>query len=172
MIKAMQTNDRTFDGRFWVGVHSTGIYCLPSCRARLPKLRNVQFYPSREEAIAAGLRACKRCRSDRFPDRLPDWLHLVLNAMRDNFDKRITLKDLSGLAGVNESTIRRYFHEHFNTSPAAFHRRIRLNHARQLIEAGHDYLNAAFESGYNSSSGFRTAFVKQFGYPPGRLYGH
>ena len=170
MVRAMQSNDRKFDGRFWVGVHSTGIYCLPSCRAKLPLLQNVRFYPSREEAIAAGLRACKRCRSDRFPDRLPEWLHQVLRIMRENSDSRLTASEMSRLAGVNESTVRRYFHEHFGTSPAAFHRCIRLNRARQMIEDGSDYLSAAFEAGYESSSGFRTAFVKQFGFPPGRLY--
>ena len=71
MVQAMQQNDATFDGRFYVGVHSTGIYCLPSCKAKLPLLKNVVFYESREEAIAAGLRGCKRCRAAQFPDLLP-----------------------------------------------------------------------------------------------------
>ena len=65
MIHAMQTNDSRYDGRFFVGVHSTGIYCLPSCKARLPKLKNVRFYPTREDALAAGLRGCKRTSASR-----------------------------------------------------------------------------------------------------------
>jgi AraC family transcriptional regulator of adaptative response / DNA-3-methyladenine glycosylase II len=74
MIEAMRRNDASYDGRFYVGVHSTGIYCLPSCKAKLPLLKNIVFYKTREEAIAAGLRGCKRCKSEQFPDVLPDWL--------------------------------------------------------------------------------------------------
>ena len=77
MVKAMLTNDSKYNGQFYVGVHSTGIYCLPSCKAKKPKLENVVFYPTREEAIAAGLRGCKRCKSEKFPDVLPEWLHSV-----------------------------------------------------------------------------------------------
>ena len=63
MVAAMRANDASCNGQFYVGVHSTGIYCLPSCPAKLPKLSNVKFYPSREEAVAAGLRGCLRCKS-------------------------------------------------------------------------------------------------------------
>ena len=55
-----------FNGKFLIGVHTTGIYCLPSCTARQPKAENVLLYRSEEEAKAAGLRACKRCRPDLF----------------------------------------------------------------------------------------------------------
>ena len=170
MIEAMRHNDTTFDGRFYVGVHSTGIYCLPSCRARLPLLKNVTFYPTREAAIAAGLRGCKRCRSDRFPDVLPDWLGAVLAHMKARQSERLTEADLVRVAGVDISTIRRYFKQHHGLTPLAFHRKLRLEHARSLIESGADYLSAAFECGYESASGFRDAFVREFGQPPGRFY--
>jgi AraC family transcriptional regulator of adaptative response/methylated-DNA-[protein]-cysteine methyltransferase len=170
MISAMRSNDARYNGRFYVGVHSTGIYCLPSCRAKLPLLRNVVFYQSREEAIAAGLRGCKRCRSEYFPDLLPGWLHKLLQEMRRNQDRRLTEFDITETTGVDVSTIRRYFHEHLKTTPLAFHRRIRLEHAKRLIENGENYLQAAYESGYESPSGFRAAFKKAFGKTPGELY--
>lgn len=170
MVRAFRQNDYRYDGRFYVGVHSTGIYCLPSCKAKLPKLENVRFYASREEAIGAGLRGCKRCRSEMYPDVLPVWLPVAIGYMKEHRSERLNEQRLMRMAGVDISTIRRYFKAHLNSSPLAFHRRIRLNHARFMIESGRDYLSAAYECGYESSSGFREAFVRQFGSPPGRFY--
>ncbi|MEW5702730.1 MAG: Ada metal-binding domain-containing protein [Candidatus Zixiibacteriota bacterium] len=170
MAAAMSRNDAAYDGKFYVGVLSTGIYCLPSCRARLPRLKNVRFFATREEAIAAGLRGCKRCRAARYPDVLPDWLPLVLAHMRATRDQRLTESQLMRLTAVHIATVRRYFKTHLHTTPSAFHRRLRLAFARELIESGTDYLNAAYASGYESASGFRDAFARQFGQPPGRYY--
>ena len=172
MVRAMQTNDASFDGRFYVGVHSTGIYCLPSCKARLPLLKNVRFYATREEAIAAGLRGCKRCKSDRYPDILPEWVRPLISFMLDNRSNRINERMLSEVAGVNISTIRRHFRNHLGMTPMAFCRKVRLTYARELIESGMNYLAAGFECGYESSSGFRDAFVKEFGRTPGRMNAH
>jgi methylphosphotriester-DNA--protein-cysteine methyltransferase len=170
MVEAMCANDASYDGRFYVGVLSTRIYCLPSCKARLPKIENVRFFPTREEAIATGLRGCKRCKSAEFPDVLPKWLHAVLAHMRTNRSEKLDEKRLMEMSGVNISTVRRYFKTHLHMTPLAFHRQLRLSYARQLIEAGADYLNAGYECGYESPSGFRDAFVRQFGRPPGRFY--
>ena len=170
MFAIMRRKDPAYNGRFYVGVHSTGIYCLPTCRARTPKPENVVFYATREEAIAAGLRGCKRCRAERFPDLLPDWLHRTLRHMREQRHRRLSENDLIRLTGVDISTVRRYFHTHLGTTPLAFHRIIRLQYARHLIESGQDYLTAAYECGYESASGFRSAFQRQFGAPPGSFY--
>lgn len=170
MFRIMRRKDPAYNGRFYVGVHSTGIYCLPTCRARTPKPQNVVFYATREEAIAAGLRGCKRCRAERFPDLLPDWLHRTLKLMREQRHRKLTENELIRLTGVDISTVRRYFHTHLGATPLAFHRTIRLQYARQLLESGHDYLAAAFECGYESASGFRSAFQRQFGATPGSFY--
>ena len=171
MIDAMRSCDSSFDGRFYVGVHSTGIYCLPSCKAKTPLLKNVVFYPTREEAITAGLRGCKRCRSEKYPDVLPDWLHRLLKFMNEHRHERLSELELMKMTQVETSTVRRYFKQHLGTTPLAFHRRQRLNFAKSLIEAGDDYLTTAFESGWESSSGFRAAFQRQFGCPPGSYNG-
>ncbi|MCK5126593.1 MAG: methylphosphotriester-DNA--protein-cysteine methyltransferase family protein [candidate division Zixibacteria bacterium] len=167
MVTAMTANDESFDGQFYVGVHSTGIYCLPSCKAKLPLLKNVVFYSSREEAIGAGLRGCKRCKSEKFPDVLPDWLPEVLRFMKNNRNTRLTETQLRQITGVDISTIRRYFKKHLGATPLAFHRIIRLNFARQMLDSGSSYLSAAYESGWESSSGFREAYKKHFGITPG-----
>ena len=170
MVTAMTSRDTKYDGRFYVGVHSTGIYCLPSCKAKKPKLENVLFYPTREEAIASGLRGCKRCKSEKFPDVLPEWLNSVLIFMKNNQAERLNENRLIQLTGVDISTVRRYFKTHLQTTPLSFHRRLRLNYGLQLLQSGFDYLSAAYECGYESASGFRQAFTQQFGQPPGRFY--
>jgi methylphosphotriester-DNA--protein-cysteine methyltransferase len=170
MVEAMRANDASYNGRFYVGVLSTRIYCLPSCKAKLPQLKNVRFFATREEAIASGLRGCKRCKSAQYPDVLPAWLHAVLAHMRQHRDEKLDEARLMDMTGVNISTVRRYFKTHLKTTPMAFHRRLRLIYARELIEAGAGYLQAAFECGYESSSGFREAFAREFGQPPGRFY--
>lgn len=166
------TKDSRYNGRFYVGVHSTGIYCLPTCRARMPYLKNVRFYLTREDALAAGLRGCKRCRSDRFPDVLPDWVKHLIVFMRENRTERITEQTLVAEAGVDITTIRRHFKAQLGMTPLAFNRRQRLSYGKQLIESGMDCLNAGYECGFESSSGFRTAFARQFGKPPGEFYAH
>ena len=170
MVRAMQGNDASYNGRFYVGVHSTGIFCLPSCRARLPKLENVRFYSSREEAIAAGLRGCKRCRAEAYPHTLPGWLYTLIGHLRAHCEERMSEHRLAEIAGVNVSTIRRHFKETLGMTPLAFHRRLRLEHARELLTTGHSYLDAAYAIGYESPSAFRDAFVRQFGKTPGEFY--
>jgi methylphosphotriester-DNA--protein-cysteine methyltransferase len=169
---AMRAKDPAFNGRFFIGVHSTGIYCLPSCRARAPLLKNVRFYVTRQEARAAGLRACKRCRPDQFPDSRPTWLGQLSIYLSSHPRTKLTEADLARVAGVDISTIRRGFRQFFHTTPLAYHRQLRLDYARGLIEAGQNYLSAAYECGYESASGFRDAFARQFGQPPGSVHEH
>lgn len=168
MLEAMTNRDEAYDGRFYVGVLSTGIYCLPSCKAKNPKPENVRFFATREEAVAFGLRGCKRCCSERFPDTLPDWVKRLIIYLREHRKTKINERDLVQVAGVDISTIRRHFKERLGITPLAFNRQQRLHYARELIANGMDYLNAAFECGYESSSGFREAYTKLFGSSPGK----
>jgi AraC family transcriptional regulator of adaptative response/methylated-DNA-[protein]-cysteine methyltransferase len=167
MVHAMCCDDARYDGKFFVCVRTTGIYCLPSCKAKLPHLTNVIFVATRDEAIAAGFRGCKRCRSEFYPNTDPSWWAPVLSLMRQEQRGRIRERDISSVAGVDISTIRRYFKMYLNTTPMAYHRRIRIEHARRLMENGTDWLTAALESGFESSSGFRDAFVRHYGRTPG-----
>ena len=170
MVAAMMADDARYDGTFFVCVRSTGIYCLPSCTAKDPLLKNVVFHRTKESAVAAGFRGCLRCKSEFFPDVTPRWLNMLLRYMGESVGEKITERDLAAAAGVDGSTIRRYFRLTMRTTPIAYHRKLRLEHARALLERGTDYLSAAFESGFESSSGFREAFIKQFGVSPGRIH--
>ncbi len=172
MIAAMLEDDARYDGKFFVCVRTTKIYCLPSCKAKLPQLKNVEFLSTREAAIAAGYRGCKRCRSEFYPDTSPAWLASVLSLMEREQQAKINEQMLAERAGVDISTIRRYFRQYLQTTPIAHHRRMRLEHARKLLERGENYLTAAYDSGFESASGFRDAFSKQFGCAPGRINGN
>ncbi len=171
MIQAMQEDDESCNGKFFVCVKSTKIYCLPSCKARLPLLKNIVFLETREEAIAGGFRGCKRCRSEFFPDTRPGWVEPVLQAIAQATTWKLDEPALAEVACVDISTIRRYFKSYMNTTPTVMHRKLRLEHAHSLMKHGADYLTAAYETGFESSSGFRDAFIKQYGYPPGRING-
>jgi AraC family transcriptional regulator of adaptative response/methylated-DNA-[protein]-cysteine methyltransferase len=172
MVAAMRANDTNYDGQFYVCVRTTGIYCLPSCKAKLPILKNVMFLGTREDAIKAGFRGCKRCKSEFYPDVSSPWLGAALSFLRKGVHYKIREQELADYIGVDISTIRRYFKSYMQTTPMAYHRKLRLEFARSLIKGGADYLTAAFESGFESSSGFRDAFEKMYGCSPGRINGH
>jgi AraC family transcriptional regulator of adaptative response/methylated-DNA-[protein]-cysteine methyltransferase len=171
MIAAMKNDDANYNGKFFVCVKTTKIYCVPSCKAKLPLMKNVVFMETREEALAAGFRGCKRCRSEFFPNTQPPWLDEVMKQVKRAKSSRLTEQDLIEVAGVDISTIRRYFKSYMNTTPLAFHRKLRLQHAHAMMKRGADYLTAAYETGFESASGFRDAFTKQYGCPPGRING-
>jgi AraC family transcriptional regulator of adaptative response/methylated-DNA-[protein]-cysteine methyltransferase len=169
MIRARKTGDASYNGKFFVCVKTTKIYCLPSCRAKSPLEKNVIYLETREEAIAAGFRGCKRCRSEFYPNTQPPWLDDVLATIKNATDRKLDEESLAEVAGVDISTIRRYFKLYKNTTPLALHRAMRLQRAHSLLKRGADYLTAAYETGFESSSGFRDAFIKHYGYPPGRI---
>jgi len=170
MVVAMRGNDARYDGQFFVCVRSTGIFCLPSCKAKAPKLDRVQFVPVREDALRMGFRGCMRCRAEFYPDTEPPWLIAVLDHFQHRLGAKIGEQELTRHAGVDISTIRRYFRIYLNTTPMAYHRKLRISRARELMEEGTDFVTAAYESGFESPSGFRDAFVREYGYPPGRVH--
>ncbi|MFX1513087.1 MAG: helix-turn-helix domain-containing protein, partial [Promethearchaeota archaeon] len=91
----------------------------------------------------------------------------IITYMKKEIATKIDEKELIQIANVDITTIRRHFKTHYNTSPMAFHRKLRLAHAKMLIEKGIDYKNIPANCGFKSDSGFRNAFVKEFGHPPG-----
>lgn len=162
-------NQIEFNGEFWLGVLSTKIYCLPSCKAKMPLKKNIKFFDSRKNAVEFGLRGCKRCRSEFYPNTQPDWFDGLIDVFELNKDKKFSEEDLENLSLVNYSTINRYFKNYLNTSPMTYHRRIRLNYAKELIMSGTPLLDIPYISGFSSLSGFRSAFLKEFGYNPGEV---
>ena len=166
MLKARLSRDPSYDGKFYVGIVSTGIYCLPSCKAKQASQENMLFFLSREEANEAGFRGCKRCKAEQFPNITPEWFEDVISYMKSNLHNKLDENRLIEIAQVDITTIRRHFKANLNISVMTYHRKLRLAHAKRLIDNGADYLTAAFESGFQSVSGFREAFIKEYGVTP------
>jgi AraC family transcriptional regulator of adaptative response/methylated-DNA-[protein]-cysteine methyltransferase len=167
MYEALQNKDSTYDGLFFVGVRTTGVFCRPTCPARKPKEQNVEFFASVRDALAAGYRACKRCRPLEPNGAVPSWLRILFDAMDREPGRRWTDGDLKALQ-LDPSRVRRWFHANYGMTFHAFNRNRRLGMAFELIRDGSDQLMTAFDHGFESLSGFRDAFEKAFGTTPGR----
>ncbi len=154
--QATQSKDARFDGWFFVGVISTGIYCRPSCPARTPKRENVRFHASAASAQQAGLRACMRCRPDATPGS-PEWnvrADVVARAMRLIRDGTVDREGVEGLARRLNYSVRqlnRVITSEVGTGPLALARAQRSQTARILLETTDlPIARIAFASGFSS----------------------
>jgi AraC family transcriptional regulator of adaptative response / DNA-3-methyladenine glycosylase II len=177
LYRALRTRDARFDGRIFVGVRTTGIYCRPICPARTPKLENVEFYASAAAAQEAGFRPCLRCRPESSPD-LAAWrgtsstvaraLGLIAEGALDGDDA-----DVEGLAlrlGIGERQLRRLFTQHLGASPIAVAQTRRVLFAKQLIHETRMSMTAVAEAaGFGSVRRFNATFRGLYGRSPSEL---
>ncbi|MEM6338124.1 MAG: Ada metal-binding domain-containing protein [Bacteroidota bacterium] len=170
-LARMYASDAASDGLFVTGVLTTGIYCLPSCRARKPKAKNVVFFDTEEEAVQAGLRPCKRCRPDAFyagrdPDR--DRLTAALSMLEHDPSSVPNVPALAKLAGVGVSKLHMLAQRHAQTTPAELIHASRIRVAMRLLQSGETgATETAFAVGYESVSAFYERFKQATGSTPG-----
>ncbi len=167
MSRAMLRRDTGYDGVFFVAVRTTGVFCRPSCPARKPRLRNVEYFSCSREALLAGYRPCKRCRPMDTDGRPPDWVARLLSRVEARPTVRLADSDLRAMS-VDPSRARRWFNRHYGMTFQAYHRSRRMGLALAEIRRGADLTATALNCGYGSNSGFREAFEKTFGRPPGK----
>src|SRR6201994_2730967 len=172
---AAVSKDARFDGVFFIGVTSTGIYCRPSCPAITPKRANMRFYPSAAAAQGAGFRACKRCRPDTSPGS-PEWnvrADLAARAMRLIADGAVDRDGVTGLAGrlgYSERQVNRVVTAELGAGPLALARAQRAQTARVLIETTTLPLSdIAFAAGFASIRQFNDTIRTVFASTPGEL---
>ncbi len=166
MLGAWKRRDPGFDGLFYFGVRTTGVYCRPSCPSR-PKAEHLLFFQTVEEAESGGYRACKRCRPDLAGGEAPEWVAALMKRAEVG-EGRISAADLRGM-GITPERARRWFQANFGMSFAQWQRGLRLGRAHGDLRAGKELDEAALGNGYESLSGFRSAFGKEFGAAPGKL---
>jgi AraC family transcriptional regulator of adaptative response/methylated-DNA-[protein]-cysteine methyltransferase len=166
MERAYQGSDASYDGVFYLGVRTTGVFCRPSCPARKPRPENVEFFALPKDALLAGYRPCLRCRP-LDGDRAPAWVRRLLDRVERQPDARIRERDLLAM-GVEPARVRRHFATRYGLTFQAYCRARRLARAFERLRKGEAIDEAVFETGYESHSGFREAFRKAFGRPPGR----
>lgn len=165
--KALVEKDVSFDGAFFAGVKTTGIFCRTTCTARKPKRENVCFYDTIQQAMAAGYRPCKICRPMESANQIPQEIAALLSQVQNNPQFRITEWELRQ-RGFDPNTLRRWFQKHYGMTFQAFCRMNRINAAFGALKDGNSVLDAALDSGYASASGFATAFDKIIGSAPGK----
>jgi AraC family transcriptional regulator of adaptative response/methylated-DNA-[protein]-cysteine methyltransferase len=144
--------DRAFDGVFVTGVHSTGIYCRPSCPARAPKRKNVKFYATCDAAEDAGLRACKRCKPEAL-SRDEQAVLRVLEILRES-EAPVSLDRLGIATDYSPTHLQRVFSRSVGMSPAAYHRALRRERASDALSAGERVTDAVYDAGYSAPSRF------------------
>jgi AraC family transcriptional regulator of adaptative response/methylated-DNA-[protein]-cysteine methyltransferase len=165
MHRAFLAGDASYDGVFFTGVRTTGIFCRPSCTARKPRPENIEFFATPREAMFSGYRPCKRCRPLEADGRPPAWAEKLLARVEADPGLRLKAADLRA-AGVDPARARRWFLKHYGMTFQAYCRARRLAQAFRSIQEGSSVTNVAMESGFESESGFRTAFSRVFGAAP------
>lgn len=174
--RAMSSRDSRFDGQFITGVHSTGIYCRPSCPAVTPKASNVSFYLTAAAAHEAGLRACKRCLPDAVPGS-PDWNirdDLAARAMRLIVDGAVEREGVAGLAarlGYSERHLTRVLVDELGAGPLALARAHRAQTARLLLGTELPISEVAFAAGFGSIRQFNDTIAAVYERTPTQLRG-
>src|ERR687895_764114 len=167
MTAAYQRRDASYDGLFYVCVRTTGIFCRPSCPARKPLPRNVEYFRTVKEAMFAGFRPCKRCRPLEVPGAHPEWVSDLLDRIEREPERRIRDYDLRA-AGVEPERALRYFQQRYGMTFHAFARGYRLRRAFEQLRRGANLDEVAMSHGFESHSGFRDAFDRLVGQSPGR----
>lgn len=165
MIAAFLERDSAYEGIFFTAVRTTGIFCRPTCTARKPRPENVEFYATAREAIAAGYRPCRVCHPMEAAGSVPEWLAPLLaelaaadgvapgdQALRDR--------------GIDPARVRRWFKRHHGMTFRAYARQLRINRAYGTLRHDASVIDAAYESGYESVSGFGEAFRRTAGFAP------
>lgn len=165
--QALLNKDASFEGRFYVGVRTTGIFCRPTCPARKPKFENCEFFDDAQSALLAAYRPCLRCQPLSPAQHVSDTVRQLVAAVEANPEKRWTDADFNAL-GFGAATARRQFQQLCGMTFVEYARARRLGLAMNSIRNGGSVLDAQLAAGYESSSGFRDAFHSIMGAAPQR----
>jgi AraC family transcriptional regulator of adaptative response/methylated-DNA-[protein]-cysteine methyltransferase len=165
MYKAAVEKDTSFEGVFFTAVKTTGIFCRPSCTARKPKKENVEFFKTSKEAILKGYRPCLICRPLEKLNETPELIKTLLGELSANPSQKFKDYDLVK-RGIEPSKIRRWFLKNHGITFHAYQRMFRINSAFKRIQNGESVTSAAFDTGYESLSGFTDSFKNIFGVSP------
>lgn len=166
--QALLAKDTEYEGLFYVGVKTTGVFCRPTCPARKPKFENCEFFDTAQQALLASYRPCQRCRPLSHPNQVSDMIRLLVEAVENNPEKRWKTEDFRQLS-IDESTARRQFKKRFGMTFVEYARARRMGLALKNIRSGRPVIDAQLSTGYESSSGFRDAFSRIMGAPPTQI---
>ncbi len=165
MYRAIVEKDTSFEGVFFTAVKTTGIFCRPSCTARKPKPENVEFLKTSKECIQKGYRACKVCKPLSTLNHTPTAFQKIIDEIQGNPALKFKDYDLKQ-KGIEPSQIRRWFLKNHGMTFQAFQRMLRINSAFKKIQHGKSVTHTAYDTGFESLSGFGESFKNIFGVSP------
>ncbi|MGG1674760.1 bifunctional transcriptional activator/DNA repair enzyme AdaA [Neobacillus sp. NRS-1170] len=131
--QAIISNDAAYNHQFFYAVKTTGIFCKPSCKSRIPKKENVRIFQNAEEALSAHFRPCKRCKptNERLPDN--DWVALITAYIDKNYSDKLTLETLAEMSHGSPYHLHRTFKRISGITPVVYIQQIRINTAKNLL---------------------------------------
>jgi AraC family transcriptional regulator, regulatory protein of adaptative response / methylated-DNA-[protein]-cysteine methyltransferase len=162
---ALITKNSEYEGIFYVGVKTTGVFCRPTCPAKKPKFENCEFFETAKAALLASFRPCERCKPLSHPNQTSLVIQILVKAIEDNPEKRWKEADFRQLS-IDSTTARRQFKKRFGMTFVEYARARRMGLALKHIKEGKMVIDAQLSTGYESSSGFRDAFTKIMGAAP------
>lgn len=163
--QALLERSSEYTGIFFVGVKTTGVFCISVCRARKPKRENVEFYKDFKSALDAGFRPCKVCRPTENAHSAPLLIEQALELVRANPKIRISDAELRK-RNISPERVRRWFLQNHGITFQAFQRMQRINIALQELKGGRTATDVAFDNGYESLSGFGYTYKRLTGVAP------
>lgn len=165
--KMLVEKNSNYEGIFFVGVKTTGVFCRPTCPAKKPKKENCEFFHTAQEAALASYRPCKRCQPLNHPSYLSPEVKKLVLAIEENPQKRWKDKDFDDLS-ISANTARRQFKKQFGMAFIEYARACRLGIAFNHIRNGKPIIYTQMDSGFESGNGFRDAFTRTMGAVPKR----
>jgi AraC family transcriptional regulator of adaptative response/methylated-DNA-[protein]-cysteine methyltransferase len=163
--KALVDKDNDYVGIFYVGVKTTSVFCIATCRARKPKKENVEFYSTFKDALENGYRPCKICKPTENANKPPQEVEKAILLVKNHPKEKIsdfTLKEQN----ISPDNVRRWFKKHYGITYHAFQRMYRINNAFEELQKGKNTTATAFDMGYESLSGFGYTYKKLVGKSP------
>ena len=170
LYAALMARDSAYEGVAYVGVTSTGIFCRLTCPARKPKREHTQFFHTVAACMEAGFRPCKRCRPLASAAESNPLVKTLLDALENEPNRRWSEEDVTAM-GFDPSTVRRAFKRQFDITFLEMARLTRVRSGAEALSGGGRVIDAQLDAGFESASGFRTAFARLLGRAPSELNG-
>ncbi|STO98420.1 bifunctional transcriptional activator/DNA repair enzyme AdaA [Grimontia hollisae] len=165
MKNAVAQSDGSFDGQFYYGVITTGVFCLPSCSTKAANPENLRFFLDIESAMQAGFRPCKRCNPAGQDERTHQLID-VARYIETNAEDKMTLTQLGNIAGLSPSRLQRTFKDMFGVSPKHYQDAVRMRKFKRSLKEGEGVTDAIYSSGYGSISRVYGEATRSIGMTP------
>lgn len=165
--QAIVQNDASFDAQFIYAIKTTGIFCKPSCKSRIPKKENVRIFQNTDQALSEGFRPCKRCKptGERLPDH--EWVNLITHYIDHHYFESLTLQTLAESCHGSRFHLHRTFRRITGMTPVQYIQQIRMKKAKEhLLNTDDEIVDIALSVGMPSVSYFITLFKKMTGLTP------